>query len=1601
MSISDSDQVDREDMMIKFCAFLCIAHAQRNENEEENLPDLLSDPNFYRDQLIASKEKASRAIGDRKPPFRIPVVLDNEHADGDWTSSNNDSCSYVEQADGSILINTMHPYEGKAYCHEYWECKDPNHKMFFKWNRVQIQDADDCWYDWARFAWGIEDTDQEFLCTETNDISDRQQMYRNTGGSKIVWDFTTNGWDELWGAEAQIICKDPRQVNECVDGTHECSMFAECINESGKAGYTCQCPSESVKWGDKTIKYSGTGTLADPCKLSHPDFPEIEIFPIEWNGETHGVVFEGKRYFTWQRAFERCNELSMTLPLPSNAAENTALTNFLLTSDSKRIFLGAHNSNDERKWVNLYTNEEIIYSQWSINQPDNTGKVAEMWTDNGDWNDISLSYKFGNLICIKVEYENWKPSELDLGEYYCETGLNACHITSTCADYTGTSDYKEFQCECSDRTIDGVELTKKWSTVPEDEPCQYTHPDYRSNVLVSIFTYNGKPTMYHQVGATEFERAVEYCASGNMHLPVPNTEQEYQDLKAIPRFKRHHLFWLGFTDVASEGKWLNYYNDEELAIDHWAIDAPNNAGKGEHNVEMAQYAGSEWNDVKSNANGHRTTLCISTNLKIDYCGKGLHDCSSDAICTNADNSFTCTCPTIEINDWVLEPASISTGKIGDGCHYYHPIENDIRLHSVNYRGRTTVVYIGAAAGSNLYHHAKKCHSMGMRMLTPVNSEETTVFHQVTSERSDVPDSVRVPIGITRRWDGQWRDIYTGQIAWTNFRRDEDTENISDFVYTSGDGWWKLINYEDSSLNLETGCVALEDAESNEVDFCATGFNDCHEGSSCINGGENGYTCKCQPLPFGDVSVAPIDDTGTGKTCIYNMPDHDDKTLIPIRVLGSDTVYAFHIQQSLGSFNLLEDTINYCKRLNMHLPLPQNAIENQSIRKLQNYKSDSRFFWLGFSSGDSKYLNFYTGEEVSFQNWDEDEPRNGTEYTNVGFKEDGNWATYADKPNYYIQKICQKSSIDISKINWCTPGLHNCNVNANCLSKKTKFECECKESYTGDGIGENGCTSTISDPCGQNLHDCSKEAICTNVGSGFTCTCSTIQINDWVLKPAPTSSGKGVDGCHYYHPEDKEIRLHSLNYGGRDTVVYYGPAIGSTRFSIAAKCNSLGMRMLTPENEEESLVLRQLIDKTDEQEDIKVALGITRQFDGQWRNIYTNKKSWTNFGSKSKYIYFYGKYDFVQLNTSGDWSYTTFDFSSQKARTVCVAPEKDEPIEIDFCGTGFNDCHEGASCINGGYDGFTCECQSIQFGDAMIAPIDDAGTGKDCIYKMPGHDDKTILPLRSEGTVHAFHVSDIGQNLQEAVNYCDEFGMQLPTPKNEQENMALTKMASFAEINGFYSSTFIFNKQSAFHFFFWLGFSDSDEDLKYLNIYTGEEISYSSWKTSEPRGGMNEGGNLVWFKCPDTTCPLPRQNTNVGMKRNGKWIAYVDDVDNLLFYHGYTITRTICQKPITEEQKQPTKAPATTTTATTNSNVMEFLPSVVKKMNEVFTDEKWTKFSLKWTDLSQKFNDQYLKIAEKGCKFSNWWNTNDIDAINCRVSNLVFLSRFSELKFKNL
>ena len=445
----------------------------------------------------------------------------------------------------------------------------------------------------------------------------------------------------------------------------------------------------------------------------------------------------------------------------------------------------------------------------------------------------------------------------------------------------------------------------------------------------------------------------------------------------------------------------------------------------------------------------------------DSCKLNLDDCSPTATCVPNGMSFTCICQNVRIGDLNIEPASTSTGHGDDGCHYIHPNVDGHRLSIVNKDGRDTLAYIGEEAGSHLNDYAVKCQSLGMRMLT-----DTSVYSQLATKPGG-DQNMFVPMGITRPWgkETEWRNIYTYDKTSPDF----DWSRNSPLHY----GYATAKRYEPQTIevntynfkspsNARTACIAPEEGESTEIDFCGTGFHNCHEGASCTNGGEAGYTCECQPLQFGDVTIQPVDVARTGRSCSYTIPGHDDKTLFPIRVhdnAGSDTVYAFH---GSSEKHTLEEAIRYCRDLGMHLPLPKNEKENLAMQKVSSstgWRQD--FFRLAVhdSDKDNTVLNIYTGKEPSFLNDLSGELRG---HASVVVFNSGYWDSFVDKE---LLTVCQDGGIDVSEIDWCGSGLHNCHAEANCLPPDDEdsgddYRCVCNNQFTGNGVGEDGCVFNL-------------------------------------------------------------------------------------------------------------------------------------------------------------------------------------------------------------------------------------------------------------------------------------------------------------------------------------------------------------------------------------------------------------------------------------------------------------------------------------------------------------------------------------------------------------
>ena len=226
--------------------------------------------------------------------------------------------------------------------------------------------------------------------------------------------------------------------------------------------------------------------------------------------------------------------------------------------------------------------------------------------------------------------------------------MNRCYGSAVCDP--DQSDRDDYICRCNEYTIDGVTLIPKQdavqpSSLRERNECTYTLPGWDSDdVKANIFTYDGKPTIYayrsderYLYRDYSFKKAVcqvfktifttywlkeslltnithsidlktlsRKCSELGMHLPVPNTQQQYEDLKQIPMHYPGNKFWLGYT--ATDGAWLNIYNDDELIID-----IPTNTTDGT-NLVMSQYGQFTWDAVGSSSWWGRATLCIKPRI---------------------------------------------------------------------------------------------------------------------------------------------------------------------------------------------------------------------------------------------------------------------------------------------------------------------------------------------------------------------------------------------------------------------------------------------------------------------------------------------------------------------------------------------------------------------------------------------------------------------------------------------------------------------------------------------------------------------------------------------------------------------------------------------------------------------------------------------------------------------------------------------------------------------------------------------------------------------------------------------------------------------------
>ena len=782
------------------------------------------------------------------------------------------------------------------------------------------------------------------------------------------------------------------------------------------------------------------------------------------------------------------------------------------------------------------------------------------------------------------------------------------------------------------------------------------------------------------------------------------------------------------------------------------------------------------------------------------------------------------------------------------------------MNPIQFNGRDTFAIVRTSY-STFEKALLSCSYFDMSLPMPTSDEDNDVLSELLLEKGSYPRAYLAASNSNE--ERTWTNIYTGEpidyTKWSLNQPDDiaGKEYVAEMLSSNGD--WNDITFTDSNrrtlicikdtVDTPGGEGVSWEELNREVGkfICDNNLSRCDKTAVCTPEVEkywHMYSCKCPALELNGASHDPVSETPTNQgfgQCQYVI---NGVTAQFFKYKGKQRL--FHQTHYKSGF---EGALQYCSSIGMHLPVPLSMEELKDLEAIPRYGNAYKYFLGFYRKEDGTWTNIYTDEAMTYNDhWAE----------GYGPNDPSGWRGSYGLIYQHVKNMIFSSSKFSSS------------VSTVCI--QTDLE------------------PTI-DFCGNNFDDCSDDAQCVNDGRGsYKCVCPQKQIGDWLVDATPGSTGRKPnhyttgDQCFYDHPNAPGHRIYNYQWpDGRNTAVYSPGNVGNVIANVQ-KCASLGMKLLTPTSPETSGIVHAMRLKVAPQmySFFKVRIGYARASDGVWRNIYTGEEiSWSNFCDDSvdwRCALDWGSPitdDYGMVNnfataysyTSKDTWYTlSFGGSEYRQRTFCVSPEEGESIQVpDYCAVGLHDCGRGATCTNKpDGSGYSCECQPQKFGDVIVEPTDSQGEGKNCIYIIPGHNDKPFYPVtiqKNAGsqTTYAFHTALESHNLRDAMMYCASLGMHLPIPHNEKENYALQTVAKGQKI-----------------YFFYLGISDIYEDMSYTNLYTGDAPEYTNWASGHPKADTkDERYELVSFQ-----------------KRTGLWESYKHGT---AIYWKLPNVRTICQK----------------------------------------------------------------------------------------------------------
>ena len=288
-------------------------------------------------------------------------------------------------------------------------------------------------------------------------------------------------------------------------------------------------------------------------------------------------LFQGKKYrlhlrlgepYEFGRARGYCNAIGMSMIMPESAGMNTKLYEIMDHEWQVSPFIAARLAIGKSTWINANKQEPITFSKWAKNQPnineDEINYAVMPQGKGGEWYSNNVARR---PVCI-AEIANTGPPPTT------KPATTTKPVTTTRA--------------------------------PGGQDSELTVGDKKLKIH------------YNPTKKGKFAFIKDYCESLGMTLPSPESKEEND---AILKLKGDSKWgttpFLGFTDQAKEGTWINLSTEQEQKYFNWARGEPNNAGNEDH-VEL--YHDGQWNDINGEKSD-REAVCLedmSARCDVDF-----------------------------------------------------------------------------------------------------------------------------------------------------------------------------------------------------------------------------------------------------------------------------------------------------------------------------------------------------------------------------------------------------------------------------------------------------------------------------------------------------------------------------------------------------------------------------------------------------------------------------------------------------------------------------------------------------------------------------------------------------------------------------------------------------------------------------------------------------------------------------------------------------------------------------------------------------------------------------------------------------------------------